>query len=638
MRETVVPHFFLDALRDSRLLTDDQLADVARRITDEFSAERITHELVEQEWLTPFQAKRLRAGQGKGLVLGQYRLLEELGRGGFGHVYKAIHGIMNRIVALKVIAPELVENSRARTWFLREVLATTQLCHPNIVMAYDANEVDGVLFLAMEYVEGRNLHQLVKRQGPLPIGLAFTMLHQVGRALQCAHEQGLVHRDIKPANLLIPHDATASFRNETAAPGDVAASANRPLVKVADFGLARLQATGGANTLMLHTGSSFAGTPDYVSPEQARNVHDADIRSDLYSLGCTFYFALTGQAPFRGESGLEIVVQHLEREPEPLEHHRPEIPPALSSIVRRLMAKKPEQRFQSPALLLAELGFLVGSQPLVLLPAVPSAIEPAGDAPDLPATRIVLESSAAWDVDSCADDRLVPAAAVNVECTDPAGAGATNRAEPDQVPPVSPSGPKTQTYEAPTAVAEAGTASAGSPNRLTEFCETWLVWTDVLTGLLRGEPHGVSEASYRLVHARLLETCRARSATAPEPLRSLLQQLECVAAPWLSVETLAMTDRDTLISLERRCRELSQQLGLRRSSRRSWLWIAGILFLVAVGVLCGMLTSRTTFLRMRGELERLVTSNPLLFLALIAPIVVLGVIYLFSRVGVKKSK
>src|ERR1700722_7596382 len=232
---------FLGHLSQSGLLSQTQLDEVDRRCGTGAPLHEVTEDLLAQGWLTPFQCKRLSLGQAKGLVLGQYRIVDELGRGGFGCVYKAIHGLMNRVVALKVISPALVEDSQARGWFRREVLAATQLCHPHIVMAYDANDVDEDLFLAMEYVDGLNLDQLVRQQGPLPIGLVCNMLQQAGRALQYAHEQGMVPRDIKPANLLIPNNAPTPSDPDIAFLRGVPSAPSAPLVKVVDFGLARLR-------------------------------------------------------------------------------------------------------------------------------------------------------------------------------------------------------------------------------------------------------------------------------------------------------------------------------------------------------------------------------------------------------------
>jgi hypothetical protein len=177
---------FLDVLRQSRLLSDQQVAAVANEFSGREASQAIATSLISRGWLTPFQARRLAEGQGAGLVLGQYHLLEEAGQGGFGRVYKALHAVMGRVVAVKVISPEAAEEAQARSWFKREVRAATQLYHPNIVMAYDANEAEGLLFLVMEYVDGSDLETLVKCQGPLPVGLACEMMRQAARALQYA--------------------------------------------------------------------------------------------------------------------------------------------------------------------------------------------------------------------------------------------------------------------------------------------------------------------------------------------------------------------------------------------------------------------------------------------------------------------
>ena len=195
---------FLEQLKQSRLLSEDQLAEVRRRHSFLLPMHEFAGRLQAEGVLTTYQVKQIAAGRAKDLVLGKYRILDELGRGGFGQVYKALHTRMNRIVAIKVISPERVADSRAREWFRREVLAVTQLHHPNIAMSYDADEADGQLYFVMEFVDGPNLHRLVQQKGPLAVPLACEMLRQSGLALQYAHENGMVHRDIKPANLLIP--------------------------------------------------------------------------------------------------------------------------------------------------------------------------------------------------------------------------------------------------------------------------------------------------------------------------------------------------------------------------------------------------------------------------------------------------
>ncbi len=300
---------FFDRLRQNRLLTEAELDQAASRFGDTAATQAIADGLVRDGVLTSFQVRQVYAGDTQPLTLGQYRLLDELGRGGMGRVYKALHTIMGRVVAIKVISPELVQNPVAVEWFRREVRASTHLVHPNIVMAYDANEADGLHFLVMEYVQGVTLDALVRQHGPLPVDNACALMRQAALGLQHAHDKGMVHRDIKPGNLLIP-------RPDGEQPPDV-------LVKIVDFGLARLQGKTQGETIALRGETGVLGTPDYISPEQSRDIHSADIRSDLYSLGCAFYFALAGRVPFPGESAMEKLVKHLTEEPQPLERRGP---------------------------------------------------------------------------------------------------------------------------------------------------------------------------------------------------------------------------------------------------------------------------------------------------------------------------
>jgi eukaryotic-like serine/threonine-protein kinase len=285
---------FFRHLRRALLLSEQEVDELAR-LTEGTRARSVAGALVERGLLTRYQARRLLAGKSSRLRLGQYRLLDALGGGGMGRVFKALHEAMGRVVALKVIRPALLKDPMVIDLFTREVHAAAQLHHPHIVTAYDANEIRGIRFLVMEYVEGPSLHTLVKGQGPLPVDLACELVRQAATALAYAHERGVVHRDIKPANLLV----TGLAGGPTPAP--------TPAVKLADFGLARVSRVGRegvAGTIMAEPGAVL-GTVDYIAPEQAHDIHAADIRSDLYSLGCTFYYALTGQVPFPGGNPLE---------------------------------------------------------------------------------------------------------------------------------------------------------------------------------------------------------------------------------------------------------------------------------------------------------------------------------------------
>jgi serine/threonine-protein kinase len=335
--EHVTRRAFLSNLKRSGLLSREQYVEVKGLVPETARGRVLARRLVEKGVLTRFQAERLLVGRTSGFQLDHYVILEELGRGGMGRVYKARHRTLNRIVALKILAPDLTQSDRAQEMFKHEMRAIAQLVHPNIVTAFDANKVGDRYYLILEYVDGPNLDQLVKLGGPLSIGQACDFIRQAAQGLQCAHIHGMVHRDIKPANILVQR------RTADGSPG---------LVKISDFGLARLVDPGSGenpSATKLMKPNTVMGTPDYLSPEQARSLKSTDIRSDLYSLGCSFYFLLTGQVPFPGGSSMEKLIRHSQNEPYPIESLRPELPVEFVAIVKKLMSKKPEDRFQTPA-------------------------------------------------------------------------------------------------------------------------------------------------------------------------------------------------------------------------------------------------------------------------------------------------
>jgi serine/threonine-protein kinase len=319
-----------------------------------------------------------------GVVIGQYRLLERIGSGGMGQVFKAVHPTMQRVVAVKIMAPDLVEDPRARARFLREVRSAARLAHPNIVMAYDAAEEAGRCFLVMEYVEGCDAARMLLEHGLPPVGVACAIARQAALGLQHAHEQGMIHRDIKPGNLVVaprrpppPREGERPVAIPLGWPAD-------PLVKVLDFGLARFQAAdsdpslyAGGSTPLTREGH-VVGTPEFMAPEQACNSGLTDIRSDIYSLGCTFYCLLTGRPPFAGSSLLEVMVQHLQSTPPPVTLTRPEVPAGIVAVVERMLAKRPEDRYQTPGEVAAALRPWAAAPSPTAVAAVAAAGAPGG--------------------------------------------------------------------------------------------------------------------------------------------------------------------------------------------------------------------------------------------------------------------
>ena len=287
--------------------------------------------------------------------------MELLGVGGMGAVYKAEHQLMERTVAVKVINANLVDSPAMVERFRREVKAAARLTHANIVTAYDADQAGSSHFLVMEYVEGTNLARLVAEKGPLPVSQACDYIRQAALGLQHAFDRGMVHRDIKPQNLMLARDGQvkvldfglARFALENAAAG------GRGIPPVAPGTLADL-ATKDTPTEGLTQTEAVMGTPDYIAPEQSRDSHAADIRADIYSLGCTLYELLAGQTPFPGGTGLEKLKAHIERMPKPLTEIRRSVPAKLASVVERMMAKDPNQRYQTPAAVAEALASFAG--------------------------------------------------------------------------------------------------------------------------------------------------------------------------------------------------------------------------------------------------------------------------------------
>jgi formylglycine-generating enzyme required for sulfatase activity/serine/threonine protein kinase len=258
-----------------------------------------------------------------------YEVLGELGRGGMGVVYLARNKLMGRKEVLKVVSRDLMDRRGVLDRFLREIRNAAQLHHTNIVTAYSAFRAGENIVFAMEYVEGHDLAQLVKGNGPLAVAHACNFINQAALGLQYAHEKGMVHRDIKPSNLIL------------------ARHGKKPVVKILDFGLAKATREGPVDKGLTQEGQML-GTPDYIAPEQSLDATKADIRADIYSLGCTLYYLLSGGPPFGGTSLYEVLQAHHSMEAQPLNLPRPEVPIELAAVVAKMMSKDPVRRFQTP--------------------------------------------------------------------------------------------------------------------------------------------------------------------------------------------------------------------------------------------------------------------------------------------------
>jgi serine/threonine protein kinase len=328
----------LDLIKRSGVADEAKLNDYIKRLTDRAAMPadpaKLAGLLVRDAILTYFQAEQLLQGKYKRFTIGKYKVLEKLGAGGMGQVFLCEHKLMRRRVAVKVLPTAKAEDKASLERFYREARAVAAVDHPNIVRAYDIDQDENLHFLVMEYVDGTNLQDLVKKVGPLDPIRACHYIYGAAVGLQHAHEMGLVHRDIKPGNILV--DRTG-------------------VVKVLDMGLARFF-NDEEDILTKKYDENVLGTADYLAPEQALDSHTVDIRADIYSLGATFYFLLCGNPPFPEGSVAQKLIWHQNRQPRHIRSLRPDIPDEIVATLDRMMMKVPAKRFQTPADVMASLS------------------------------------------------------------------------------------------------------------------------------------------------------------------------------------------------------------------------------------------------------------------------------------------
>ena len=607
----MTPNAFFQAIVDSELLSESQLEDIRVRLIHLDDTAQIAGALQADGVLTTFQIKQLLAGCGSDLVLGQYRLSAELGLGGFGRVYLARHAFMNRFVALKVILPEFVENERAKTWFRREMLAATQFDHPNIVTAYDANEVGGKLFLVVEYVEGQDLDKLVRDRGPLSEALAMAMFRQAAAALEHANRKGMVHRDIKPGNMLVLASTLALM-------GDRSSRFDKklPLVKLTDFGLARLHQHRESHTLAGFRENGIVGTPEYISPEQARDIHSVDIRSDLYSLGCAWYYALTGRPPFRCATAMETVLKQIEEEPAPVESLRPDLSATTRDIVKRLLAKQPSMRYQTPQELIDAIDFEGLEAPIV---APPQSSNASGSRPasrPTPQTICIPELAFAHLPAEEADFEPASEAISAVACAADSVEALSKESLNETIQVLAnPKGPRSE--PAAPRSAESIRASAEAFERMRV---SWNAWLELVTEIvdehinIRATPEG-----YRAAYVDVLEPSRAD--VLPDVRLEIAKSIAGVVEPWFSLETLTTADRETLRGVLIHARRLNRTL----FPRKDWSTLQKCVLLL--GTVTAAAVLGFLFVRLKSEwvvsrsIGALVETNRMLLLQATAVVI-----------------
>jgi serine/threonine protein kinase len=314
------------ALQESRLLTNERLRLLPELDADESSPTDILSQLTLRRWLTPWQAQELRAGRSN-FHLGKYTLIALVGRGKNGVVYQARHAETQHVVAIKVMAAELAGNKRKLARFLREIHLVSALQSPHVVLALDAGRHADCYFLVTEFIRGRNLLQWIEREQSIPVDWACECVRQAAMGLQHVHDRGLLHRDLKPANLMVTADSVRTT----------------PHVRILDLGLGRFVAAVDDQGDLTGAGRTL-GTLAYMAPEQIKSGRDANVRSDIYGLGCTLFQALSGHLPFEGLNIEDTIVAKFANEPPGLQGLRADVPPTLADLVSQMMRREPNER------------------------------------------------------------------------------------------------------------------------------------------------------------------------------------------------------------------------------------------------------------------------------------------------------
>lgn len=342
---------FVDLVLKSGVVEESRVREYLKQLAESSTGiptepARLAGLMVHDGLLTYFQAEQILQGKYKRFTIGKYKVLEKLGSGGMGQVFLCEHMLMRRRVAIKVLPTTKAQDPAGLERFYREARAIAAVDHPNLVRAYDIDQAENLHFLVMEYVDGVSLQELVKKVGPLPVLRACHYIYGAAVGLQHVHEIGLVHRDIKPGNILVDRHG---------------------MIKVLDLGLARFFHE--TDDLTKKYDENILGTADYLSPEQAVDSHTVDIRADIYSLGATFYYILTGQPPFPEGTVTQKLIWHQMREPKPITQFRSDVPPEIIAIINRMMKKDAAQRYQTPAELMHDLA------PYVAVPIPPPSEE-----------------------------------------------------------------------------------------------------------------------------------------------------------------------------------------------------------------------------------------------------------------------
>ena len=339
---------YVALLGKSRLLPAEEVEGLHRHWQAEPGAaddqvEGFVKFLVGRRALTPYQAAMVQRGRADGFFLNGYKILDRIGKGQMGGVYKAVH-TLGQTVALKIIPASKARDPHTLGRFQREARLLTLLDHPNVVRAFQVGEANGVYYIVMEYLDGESLDEVLGRRKQLPVGEAVRLIRQTAEGLQHLADRRMVHRDLKPSNLML---------TPSPAPGGRPDTTWDATVRILDIGLGRElfseTTPEGQISTQLTVEGAVLGTPDYLAPEQAKDARSADVRADLYSLGCVFYHCVTGRTPFPDQNIMTQMLKHATEKPVPLRDLLPTVPPGLQQVLDKMTAKDPNARYQTPA-------------------------------------------------------------------------------------------------------------------------------------------------------------------------------------------------------------------------------------------------------------------------------------------------
>ena len=571
---------FLELVRRSGLVEESQLKQFLSAQTSRLGGqlpqepEALAQSFIDEKLLTTWQTENLLNGRHKGFMLGKYKLFGLLGTGGMSSVYLAEHTLMHRKVAIKVLPQSKVDDSSYLERFRLEAQAAARLDHPNIVRAYDIDHDGKTHYMVMEYVEGRDLQVIVKQDGPLGYEMAADYIAQAAAGLQHAHEQGIIHRDIKPANCLVDLKGT---------------------VKILDMGLAKFSEDDRPSLTIAHD-ENVLGTADYLAPEQALDSHAVDSRVDIYSLGCTFYFVLTGHAPFPEGSLTERLMKHQTETPSSIRDDRSDIPQELVDICTRMMIKSPDERIQTAEEVMRELGmWLVARGKLVgggsgsgssgvLTAAAEAARKMLADSGRLPGASSVsgippgtVPSPSSSETISASDADTIKVSAEDAPLEFAASDSGTFDA-PEAIP--------TQVGES----GSAGTQEQGKPPRISDTGELGVAPTEEELGLSPIEhtpdeiqaPQGTGAVE---VSDDSIELAAKPAGTDQEV--SLVEEEFALSDAELGAQKAPLTaDEKELLGLSgERSEILAERAGQKRAGPPPWVWAMGVgVAIVLIGI------------------------------------------------------